>query len=119
MTSIKSSSSPSSLPAPYYDYCRIPAENGANTQSEERVYATIQSPLRLTQGDIDGTQIAEHNDYTVIYEDPTSPSYVVGTQTMGTHNRMMPKGNEYSYYSRRCTLLEVCLTQLGPMYRLW
>ena len=62
-------------PAPYYDYCSVPATGtggGAETgaQPEERVYATIPN------GDNNYYRIGV--DYTTICEDPTSPSYVVG-----------------------------------------
>ena len=62
-------------PAPYYDYCSVPATGtggGAETgaQPEERVYATIPN------GDSNYYRIGV--DYTTTCEDPTSPSYVVG-----------------------------------------
>ena len=48
--------------APQYDYCGVSATGGA----DETVYASLDDE--------------EYHavDYTTIYEDPTSPSYVVG-----------------------------------------
>ena len=74
--------------APHYDYCRVPAATagGASggTQSEERVYATLEKPgvYEVPTGNSPShTSVktpSTQYDYTAIYEDPTSPSYVVG-----------------------------------------
>ena len=90
----ENTSSLSSSPAPYYDYCRAPgvAEGSKpHTQAEGGVYATIenprQPPYQVENGDDRnyysiGNQ-AEQYDYTAIYENPTSPSYVVSVQNLG------------------------------------
>ena len=57
-------------------------------QAEERVYATPQSPKQEVVNGTDHNyytiedQALGYHDYTVIYEDPTSPSYVVGTHRL-------------------------------------
>ena len=71
-----------SLSAHLYDYCSVPAGSGG-AQSEERVYATLEKPgvyETPTGNSPSHNSIRAPNtqyDYTAIYEDPTSPSYVV------------------------------------------
>ena len=92
----ENTSSPSSSPAPYYDYCRAPElakGSKPHTQAEGGVYATIENPRQpphqVENGDdrnyysIGNVNQAEQYDYTAIYEDPTSPSYVVSVQNLG------------------------------------
>ena len=59
-----------------YDYCKDPPVVERKTDREERVYATLQAQHQET-----GNGSLSHSnptyDYTSIYEDPTSPSYVV------------------------------------------
>ena len=51
-----------------YDYCTVPEVNGStNTQLDERVYATVEN----------GESNYHSVDYTTVYDDPTSLSYVV------------------------------------------
>ena len=71
--------------AHHYDYCRVPAATAAGasggTQSED---ATLETPgvYEVPNGNSPShTGIktpSTQYDYTAIYEDPTSPSYVVG-----------------------------------------
>ena len=92
-----SSEAPSSSSAPYYDYCSVPAATSNGAQPEDRVYATLnndsRSPQRQKANGNDrnyysiesNDRVAEY-DYTVVYEDPTSPSYVVcGVYTMSCY----------------------------------
>ena len=50
-----------------------------NPEMQERVYATLQAPHYETAQSGNGSLPSEYQtyDYTTIYEDPTSPSYVV------------------------------------------
>ena len=83
----KYSSSPSST-APYHDYQSVDLTNGGTRETEQELYASPHLPTQSTQvadgGDhqycyIDAahTESGGHSDSTVLYEDPTSPSYVV------------------------------------------
>ena len=71
-------SSDNSSLTPYYDYCSVTEESRAPTQAVEAVYATL---ANVENGNHRHTENAHvgRNDYTVIYDDPTSPSYVVST----------------------------------------
>ena len=71
------SSNNSSL-SPYYDYCRV---NKESTQPQETTYATIANEEAHYYYEI-GKRGNGQYDYTVIYEDPTSPYYVVGAQAL-------------------------------------
>ena len=83
----KYSSSPPST-APYHDYQSVDLTNGGTRETEQELYASPHLPTQSTQvadgGDhqycyIDAahTESGGHSDSTVLYEDPTSPSYVV------------------------------------------
>ena len=62
-----------------YDYCRVPLPNGrGRTESDEKLYATPDIP-HYEMDHTGGKSPEEYQeyDYTAIYEDPTSASYVV------------------------------------------
>ena len=66
--------------APYYDYCRVTEENKRPTQPEEAMYAAVTNGVSHDYHQIEKSQYGY--DYTVIYENPTSPSYVVGVEAL-------------------------------------
>ena len=74
-------SSDNSSLAPYYDYCRVNEEHKPPTQPEEAMYAAVTNGASHDYHQIENGQYGY--DYTVIYENPTSPSYVVGVEALG------------------------------------
>ena len=63
--------------SPYYDYCRVNKENRTHTQPQEATYATVANGENHDYYEIEKGGVGQY-DYTIIYENPTSPSYVVG-----------------------------------------
>ena len=62
--------------AAQYDYCGVPVPNG--TEKEEKLYASLETP-HYEMAQVTNSPPGNHHtyDYTAIYEDPTSQSYVV------------------------------------------
>ena len=100
---------------PNYDYCRVDGESRAHKQPQETMYATVANGEKHNYHSIENEGVGQY-DYTAIYDDPTSPSYVVGVQAMVI---------DYYYYetlfhcSLRYTPVEVYLMLLGHMYLPW
>ena len=77
---------PSHPSAASYHHQSVKHRNGGTRETEQELYASPHTPTQSNQaaGDhhyyyIDGarTDTGAHSDSTVLYEDPTSPSYVV------------------------------------------
>ena len=67
--------------APNYDYCRVNEGSRTHKQPQETMYATVANGEKNNYHSIENAGIGQY-DYTVIYEDPTSPSYVVGDKAL-------------------------------------
>ena len=69
--------------APYHDYSKINGEfeRKPNKQPQEIMYATIANGVNHDYHQLENEGVGQY-DCTVIYEDPTSPSYVVGVHVL-------------------------------------
>ena len=75
-------STDSSSLTPYYDYCSVTEGNRTpSTQPEEALYATL---TNVKSHHIENARVGPY-DYTVIYDDPTSLSYVVSVQIVTSY----------------------------------
>ena len=111
----------------------IPAQNSKNstasdisTQPMDVTYANVtvanlhQPPCESSNESINNLNGGAHlYDFTVIYEDPTSSSYVVGVLYTCRSHIPIYHIDIYIHCSLRCTPVEVCLTLLGHMCPLW
>ena len=71
-------SSDNSSLAPYYDYSSVNEENQTSpTESREIIYATVANRENQNHSNVQNSGVGQY-DYTIIYDDPTSTSYVVG-----------------------------------------
>ena len=77
-------SSDNSSLSPYHDYCRVNIESRTHTQPQETTFTTVANGEIHDYYELEKGGIGQ-NDYTVIYEDPTS-SYVVGVRACTAKN---------------------------------
>ena len=102
--------------APYYDYCRVNGERMTGKQAQEIMYATVANGVNHDYHQLENEGVGQY-DYTVIYEDPTSPSYVVCVEVLDIVVAITAKISFHC--SLRYTPVQVCLILLGRMYILW
>ena len=80
-TVVRESDLQKSADTPSYDYCRVSEESKTHKQTPETMYATVANGGKNDYHSIENAGIGQY-DCTVIYEDPTSPSYVVCVQAL-------------------------------------
>ena len=118
-----------SVPVSNYEFSTVSTPRRTHTQPKDIVYATVTvADLHQSQNELANENTSNPNkgvqpyDFTVIYADPTSSSYVVGVSYTGFRSIPIPcmySADIYIHCSQRYTPVEVCLTLLGRMYLHW
>ena len=112
-------SSDNSSLAPYYDYSSVNEENQTSpTESQETIYATVANGGNQNHGNVQNAGVGQY-DYTVIYDDPTSTSYVVGVYIYRLLLLSLDTMKLVFHCSLRYIPVEVYLMLLGHMYLHW